>query len=48
VSLVAWSIIPVAIAAFRFALRPRRTRRQSPHVAGAAPALSAPEEVRLS
>ena len=47
-SLVAWSIIPVALAAYRFALRPRRARRQSPHVAGAAPALSAPEEVRLS
>jgi len=47
-ALVLWSIVPVAIAAVRFALRRRGTRHSSIHRAGAAPALSSPKEVRLS
>jgi ABC-type multidrug transport system ATPase subunit len=48
-SLVAWSIIPVAVAAFCFALRPRRARRHSSvRLAATAPTLSSPKEVRLS
>lgn len=49
VSLLLWTVTPVAAATFRFALRPRRVAgRHSSRLAGAAPALSSPKEVRLS
>ena len=46
-ALVLWTVIPVAVAAFRFALH-HRGPRQGVRMAGAAPALSSPKEVRLS
>ena len=48
-SLLLWTVMPAAAATYGFALRPRRAgRRQSSRIAGAAPALSSPKEVRLS